>query len=68
MFENDPTVVTYPWAAEGAGGQAGGGSANRPRPVRRTHKNTYKEEVICGINIYFLHVSANTGGGYVAHS
>lgn len=63
MFENDQTALTYPWAAEWAGGEARGSSANRPRPVTQTHKNTYGAEVICWINMYFLHVSVNTGGG-----
>lgn len=35
-------VVTYPWAAEGAGGEARGGSTNRPRPVAQTRKNTHR--------------------------
>ena len=33
-------VVTYTWAAERAGGEARGGSTNRPRPVAKSHKNT----------------------------
>ncbi len=48
VFESARRVVTYPWAAEGAGGEARGGSANRPRPVAQTHTGA---EVICGINM-----------------
>lgn len=40
FFESTLRVVTYPWAAEGAGGETGGGSTNRPRPVAQTGKNT----------------------------
>ena len=43
VFESAPGTVTYPWAAEGAGGEAGGGAANRPRPVAQGGKNTGAE-------------------------
>lgn len=55
-------VVTYPWAAEGAGGEARGGSTNRPRPVAQTRKNTRAEVILWHQHVYLLHVSVNTGG------
>ena len=45
VCESAQRVTTYPWAAEGAGGEARGGSANRPRPVARTHTHTGAEVV-----------------------
>lgn len=36
------SFMTYPWAAEGAGGEARRGSTNRPRPVAKTSDNTQR--------------------------
>lgn len=61
MFER---VVTYPWAAEGAGGEAGRGSTNRPRPVAQTRKKKHRGRGnLSDQRVYLLHVSVNTGGG-----
>lgn len=64
VFESARRVVTYPWAAEGAGGEARGGSTNRPRPVAQTRKNTHRGRGnLWDQHVYLLHVSVNTGGG-----
>lgn len=57
-------VGTHPRAAEGAGGQAGGGSANGPRPMAQTHKTTYRgRSNLWDQHVYLLHAAGNTGGG-----
>lgn len=64
VFEKVLGVMTYPWAAEGAGGEARGGSTNRPRPVAQTCKNTHRgRSNLWDQHVYLLHVSVNTGGG-----
>lgn len=61
VCESAQRVMTYPWAAEGAGGEARGGSANRPRPVARTHTRGQRQWRDQRVGL--LHVSVNTGGG-----
>lgn len=52
--------MTHPWAAEGAGGESGRGSANRPRPVAT---NMQERDHFEAQRLYRRHVSASADAG-----